>query len=115
MEEPSQSCRLSTCLVEFLDVKKFPYFFGQFEPDTKSSPTPSNVINVDEREQLFHSVSIVCTLLLQIGEVGQNVKLKRSTTVEACGDVLEKVQDIFSFTSQAIIYNVHNPFCFKPG
>ena len=47
--------------------------------------------------QLYHSVSVVGTLLLQIGEVGQRVKLQRSASVlGAGGDTEELVSCVFS-------------------
>ena len=48
--------------------------------------------------QLYHSVSVVGTLLLQIGEVGQRVKLQRSASVlGAGGDTEELVSCVFFF------------------
>ena len=55
-------------------------------------------ITEEGRNQMYHSISIVGTLLLQIGEVGQRVKdaqaadLRRSKTIDEASDTSEGVQ-----------------------
>ena len=52
---------------------------------------------------MYHSVSVVGTLLLQIGEVGHRVKLQRSASVlGAGGDAGESVSD-FWYTSYMLL------------
>lgn len=55
-------------------------------PGSPNNLTSFSTVTADEKEQLYHSVSVVGTLLLQIGEVGQKVKLQRSASVLESGD-----------------------------